>query len=190
VNIARLLAGTHDFVDALPAGARLLGTSSQRNVVPDRAVVEGEARFLSPTEGSRIIARLAALADRVSQSRGVTATLNIGTTIQPVDPRGAGAELVGRTVDLAAARGFELEVEEDRGGVSFPNFLVEPSRIPVVDGLGPVGGGMHTRDEFVDLSSLARRSVLLADLLASLSEPSVRPKTRTSGPPRGGSKPK
>lgn len=168
VNIARLVAGTHDFVDTLPSGARLLGTSSQRNVVPDRAVVEGETRFLSLAQGSRTVARLAELADRVSQRCGVTATLNIGTTIQPVDPRGAGAELVRRTVELAAARGLALEVEDDRGGVSFPNFLAAPSRIPVVDGLGPVGGGMHTREEFVDLGSLLRRSVIFADLLAFL----------------------
>ena len=193
VNMARLLAGTHDFVDALPAGARLLGTSSQRNVVPDRAIVEGETRFLSLAQGSRIVARLAQLADRLSQRRGVTATLNIGTTIQPVDPRGAGAELVQRTVELAAARGFELEIEDDRGGVSFPNFLAEPSRIPVVDGLGPVGGGMHTREEFVDLASLARRSLLLADLLSFLCDHLVptkkgphRARPRPGGRGKGG----
>ena len=54
-----------------------------------------------------------------------------------------------------------------RGGISFPNFLLDPGRIPVLDGLGPVGGGMHTREEFVDLRSLRRRIVLLADLLAA-----------------------
>jgi acetylornithine deacetylase/succinyl-diaminopimelate desuccinylase-like protein len=35
----------------------------------------------------------------------------------------------------------------------------------VLDGLGPVGGGMHTREEYVELRSLRRRIVLLADLL-------------------------
>ncbi len=191
VNIARLLAGTHDFVDRLPEGARLLGTSSQRNVVPDRAVVEGEARFLSPAEGSRITARLAELADRLSQRHGVTASLRVGTTVQPVDPGGAGAALVRRTVELAAARGFRLEVEEDRGGVSFPNFLADPSRIPVVDGLGPVGEGMHTRGEYVDLGSLERRSVLLADLLTELAgatparPPQAQPRRRPREVRRG-----
>jgi len=46
-------------------------------------------------------------------------------------------------------------------------FLADPGRLPVLDGLGPVGGGMHTRDEHVHLASLQRRIVLLADLLAS-----------------------
>jgi glutamate carboxypeptidase len=88
--------------------------------------------------------------------------------VPPVDPHGPGAALVQRTVELAAARGWRLEVEEDRGGISFPNYVPDPSRVPIVDGLGPVGDGMHTRQEYVSLLSLERRVVLLADLLASL----------------------
>jgi glutamate carboxypeptidase len=76
--------------------------------------------------------------------------------------------LCHRAVELAAARGFRLEVETDRGGISFPNYLADSSGVPVVDGLGPVGDGMHTRDEWLDLRSLDRRIVLLADLLATL----------------------
>ncbi|MBZ0089741.1 MAG: hypothetical protein K8H90_05110, partial [Thermoanaerobaculia bacterium] len=91
-----------------------------------------------------------------------------GMSVPPVDPRGPGAALVERAVALAAARGFRLEVETDRGGISFPNYLIDPARVPVVDGLGPVGDGMHTRAEWLDLASLERRAVLLADLLASL----------------------
>jgi len=85
-----------------------------------------------------------------------------------VDPHGPGAALARRVVELAAARGLRLEIEEDRGGVSFPNFLADPGRIPVVDGLGPVGDGMHTRDEWLNLESLERRIVLFADVLAAL----------------------
>jgi glutamate carboxypeptidase len=72
---------------------------------------------------------------------------------------------VDRAVALAAERGWRLEVERERGGISFPNFLPDPTRLPVLDGLGPVGGGMHTREEHVSLTSLARRIVLLADLM-------------------------
>ena len=37
-------------------------------------------------------------------------------------------------VEAAAADGWTLEVETDRGGVSFPNFLPDPSAVPVIDG--------------------------------------------------------
>ena len=39
-------------------------------------------------------------------------------------------------------------------------------RIPgTIDGLGPVGGGMHTREEYVDLESLERRIGLISEAL-------------------------
>lgn len=168
VNVGRLVAGTEDFVERLAEHHDLLGTSRQRNIVPDRAVAEGEVRFLSAGEGAAALAELAALAEVVSAEHEVTSTLTTGLSVPPVDPHGPGEALVQRAVELAAARGFRLEVEDDRGGVSFPNYLADTTRVAVVDGLGPVGGGMHTREEWVDLRSLDRRMVLLADLLATL----------------------
>ena len=171
VNVARLVAGTTDFVDGLAHGYHLLGTSNQINVVPDRAIVEGEVRFLAAREGRQAVARLETLTRKLAASSGVDMALRPGITVQPVDPRGTGQKLVARAVQFAAARGWRLEVEEDRGGVSFPNYLAEPTHAPILDGLGPIGNGMHTREESVDLRSLARRSVLLADLLTDLATP-------------------
>jgi glutamate carboxypeptidase len=168
VNVARLVAGSTDFVDELGKNLGLLGTSRQLNVVSDRAVAEGEVRTLTAAEGASSLAELEALAARIASEHDASLRFTSGVSVPPVDPHGPGAALARRVVELAAARGFRLEIEEDRGGISFPNFLADPGRIPVVDGLGPVGDGMHTRDEWLDLRSLERRVVLLADLLATL----------------------
>jgi glutamate carboxypeptidase len=168
VNVARIVGGSADFVDALGKNAGLLGTSRQLNVVSDRAAAEGEFRYLTAAEGASAEAELRALAAEVAAGHGVSMTFTAGAGIPPVDPRGPGAALARRVVELAAARGLRLEIEEDRGGVSFPNFLAEPGRVAVVDGLGPVGDGMHTRDEWLDLRSLERRVVFFADVLAAL----------------------
>lgn len=168
VNVARFVAGGAEFVDDLGRNHGMVGTSRQLNVVSDRAIVEGEIRFLTPAAGPRMLETLAALAEQVAREREVTAEFRVGMTVPPVDPNGPGAALVRRTVDLAARRGFHLEVESDRGGISFPNFIADPSFTPVVDGLGPTGDGMHVRGEYLNLDSLRRRIVLLADLLASL----------------------
>ncbi len=169
VNVARLVAGSADFVGQLRDRAELVGTTRQLNVVPDRAVVEGELRFLRLAEGNTVLAELRAIADRVAAEHDVTTSFTSGEAISPVDPHGPGRALVERAVALAAQRGWQLEVEEDRGGISFPNFLPCTVAVPVLDGLGPVGSGMHTREERVSLTSLSRRVVLLADLLAELS---------------------
>ena len=168
VNVARVIAGTADFVDNRQVGLELLGTSRQRNIVPERAVTEGEVRFLSPADRERMLGALAGLAAAVAAEHGVAAEFTAGMSVPPVDPHGPGAPLVERVVELGRRAGLALEVEADRGGISFPNYLADPSRIAVVDGLGPVGDGMHTRDEWLDLGSLDRRVVLLADLLETL----------------------
>jgi glutamate carboxypeptidase len=165
VNVGRLVAGDASFVDHLAAAHAWLGTERQLNVVPDAAIAEGEARFSTAASGEEIALRLAGLAAAIGAETGTTLAFRHGRMIPPVDPRGPQQAWCARAVALAAARGWRLEVEEERGGISFPNFLPEPGRLPVLDGLGPIGGGMHTRDEYVDLISLSRRIVLLADLL-------------------------
>ncbi len=168
VNVARMVAGDTDFVTGLATHFALLGTSRRRNVISERALAEGEVRFLSPADGDRILERLERLTETLAAHYDVRMTLVRGTSVPPVDPHGPGAPIVERVVGLAAARGWQLEVEEDRGGISFPNYVADPTKVPIVDGLGPVGDGMHTREEYLDLVSFERRIVLLADLLATL----------------------
>ncbi len=165
VNVGRLVAGDASFVGDLAAAHAWLGTERQLNVVPDAAIAEGEARFSTAASGEEIARRLAGLAAAIGAETGTDLAFRHGRMIPPVDPRGAQQAWCACAMALAAARGWRLEIEEERGGISFPNFLPDPGRLPVLDGLGPIGGGMHTRDEYVDLVSLSRRIVLLADLL-------------------------
>jgi len=168
VNIGRLVGGGADFVRDLARHHDLVGTSRQLNVISDYAIAEGEFRFLTSSDGEEMLATLRSLTEGIAARHEVTATFTPGMHVAPVDPNGPGAELVQRTVDLAAKRGLHLEIEEDRGGVSFPNFIADPAKTPVVDGLGPTGDGMHIRGEFLNLDSLRPRILLLADLLATL----------------------
>ena len=56
------------------------------------------------------------------------------------------------------------KTEGGTGGGSDANF-VAPLGIPVLDGLGVVGGGAHSPREFFELKSLAERSALLAAII-------------------------
>lgn len=168
VNVARVVAGSADFVGDLASNHSMVGTARHRNIVPDRAFAEGEMRYLTERDAQRTIEDLQQLATDVAKRHEVEVTFTPGLRVPPVDPNGPGAPLVRRVVDLAARRGFHLQVEEDRGGVSFPNFIADPANTPVIDGLGPTGDGMHVRGEHLSLDSLDRRIVLLADLLSEL----------------------
>ncbi len=166
VNAARIVAGDESFVGDLEAGATMIGTPRQLNVVPDRAIVEGEARFLRRAEGEALASDLTSLAETIAADHHLEMDFAPGPTVQPVDPHGPGRRASKAAVEIAERAGWRLEIEEDRGGISFSNFLPDPSAIPILDGLGPVGDGMHTREEFMELQSLDRRIALLADLLA------------------------
>jgi glutamate carboxypeptidase len=180
VNVARMVAGEQQLVTVLATEGNLpgskardasrFGTAHQLNVVPDRALVEGEARFLRLEEADGLAEGLAELAREVAARHDVACDFAHDAAVAPVDPDRLPRLPAERAVALAAAAGWELTLEDDRGGISFPNFLSEPGRIPVLDGLGPVGDGMHTRREHVDLVSLERRIRLLADLLQAEAE--------------------
>ena len=120
---------------------------------------------------SRVLAGLAA---EMAARREVGIDFTHDGAIPPVDPASLPPVQADRAVALAARAGWELLREADRGGISFPNFLPEPGRVAVLDGLGPVGGGMHTREEYVEVESLARRIRLLADLLDAEAAPTDR----------------
>ncbi|BCW94444.1 MAG: peptidase [Thermoanaerobaculum sp.] len=168
VNVSRMVVGDQAFVADLPHQAHILATSQRLNIVPDAATVVGEFRFPEEDEGEAMADALQALARSISRELGVTMELTLGQWVAPVEAR-AGMPLAERAKTLAHKLGLELEIETSRGGISLTNFLGRPE-LPVLDGLGPVGGGMHTREEFVELASLHARAKLLAMLLANLAD--------------------
>ena len=165
VNPGRFVAGESGFVESLHEHADLLFSPRQTNVVPDRARVEGEARFLTAAEGQEIEDRLAILASEIADQHQVTVGFQILERVPALPPLEGSRRWARLAIELAEKNGWHLESEEDRRGISFPNMLENPSSVPTLDGLGPVGGGMHTREEYIDLRSLERRISWLADLL-------------------------
>lgn len=169
LNIGRLVAGDATFVEHLDRHHDMAGTEKQINVVPDRAIADGEARYLAAETGAALIGELERLAATVAAEHGVEARFEPAPAIPPLEPTAARRSYGERAVRLAARRGWTLTLEDDRGGISFPNFLPGGSEVPVLDGLGPAGGGMHTRQEWLSVRSLERRIGLIADLLVDAS---------------------
>ncbi len=170
VNVGRIVGGDSEFVQDLGEEHHFVGTSQRLNVIPDRCIAEGEVRFLDTADRDRMLGQMREIAGQLATGWGVEMDLHEIEQLPPVDPRGSGGKLAQRLVDFAASDGWTLELEDDRGGVSFPNFLPDPSAVTVLDGLGPCGGGMHTREEYVDLMSLRRRIGLIAEAIRLVAE--------------------
>jgi glutamate carboxypeptidase len=170
VNVGRIIGGDSEFVQDLGEEHRFVGTSQRLNVVADRCLAEGEVRYLTLEDRDSALEEMRRYAAGFGNRWGVEMLFDVVEEILPVPPSGSGADLAARLVELAAADGWVLEIETDRGGVSFPNFLPDPSAVPVIDGLGPVGDGMHTRHEWVSLRSFGRRIRLIDALLGMVEE--------------------
>jgi glutamate carboxypeptidase len=169
VNVGRIVGGDSEFVQDLGEEHHFVGTNQRLNVVPDRCIAEGEIRFLDRSGRDRVLGAMGEIAQQLAAGWEVELELDVVEDLPPVGPAGPGANHAGRLVEVAAAAGWRLELESDRGGVSFTNFLPDPSNVMVLDGLGPGGSGMHTREESVDLDSLRRRIPLIAEAIRLVS---------------------
>ena len=80
----------------------------------------------------------------------------------------ATARLVELARGIARDLGFEVR-DQATGGASDANTTAGMG-VPTLDGLGPVGGGAHGPDEWLDLSSVVPRVAMLATLIARAGE--------------------
>jgi len=72
----------------------------------------------------------------------------------------ANRELFDTVKDVAKSLNLPLK-EEFRPGVSDANFIAHQN-IPVIDGLGPIGGRDHSEDEYMIKDSLVQKAALIA----------------------------
>jgi glutamate carboxypeptidase len=97
---------------------------------------------------------------------GATATLDVKLegAMPAMERTPAVAALETLTQQLAAGLGFTVK-GASTGGASDASFVAAEG-VPVLDGLGPIGGLDHSPDEYIELDSIAPRTALLALLVA------------------------
>lgn len=134
------------------------------NAVPDRARAWGNVRYPKPEIGEELGAMLDALATDPDEMPSIAIQRSFNRPAKPVTAP------VERLAGLA--RECALSLDQDlpfarTGGVCDGNIL-QQAGLPTIDTLGVRGGGLHTPDEWIDLSSLVERCQLLALLLSRI----------------------
>lgn len=153
-----------------PASGRILSVGPLRggaatNAVPDLAQAWGNVRFPTPPVGEDIGRMLDALATGEGTMPRVIVRRSFNRPAKPLIP--ATERLALRAREVAEALGQRLPFAKT-GGVCDGN-IMQDAGLPTIDTLGVRGGGLHTPDEWIDLSSLVERCQLLAILIARLS---------------------
>ena len=133
------------------------------NVVADRCELHVDIR--APTNETYDEA-LAAVreAATVQHVPDVRVEVTQGSAFPPMEKGEGTARLVAQAKSIASHLGFDVD-DTATGGASDANGVAAMG-IPTLDGLGPVGGGAHSPEEWLELSSVVLRTALLAALIA------------------------
>ncbi|TAM58076.1 M20 family peptidase [bacterium] len=153
VELADPSQGTTVNVGVIAGGTR-------SNVVAASAHAEVDIRIRTAAEADRVSAGIRAL--RPSRA-GLRLHVAGGLTRPPLERTTGVARLYEQARSLASEIDLDLR-EAAAGGASDGNFCAAVG-IPVLDGLGAVGGGAHAPDEHVIVDEMPRRAALLAALL-------------------------
>ena len=140
----------------------VVGGGSRPNVVAGAAFAEVDVRVTTHAEYDRVHHDF----DRLAVWEGATLAVSRLHARPPMERTPAIAAAATEAKRIAAELGLEL-TEGSAGGASDGNFLAELG-LPVLDGLGPEGGGAHALDEHVSLASLEERVALIGLLIALL----------------------
>lgn len=133
------------------------------NIVSPHARAEVEIRVELMEEAERLSRLIMGLSPKLEKTK-ISVT---GGMVRPPMESTHNRQLFQDAVRIAGKLGFDLQ-ECSTGGASDGNFTAALG-IPTLDGLGAVGSGAHTEDEYVELDHIVPRTALLAELLMKYS---------------------
>jgi glutamate carboxypeptidase len=137
------------------------GTRS--NVVPAEASAEIDVRITSMKEAERVATAIKGLSPVLPGSRlEIRGLVNRPPMVRTQET----ARLFELARNVGAKMGIDLK-EGSTGGASDGNFTAALG-IPTLDGLGAIGDGAHSVDEYVEIDSLPQRAALIAGLIEEL----------------------
>lgn len=157
------LHSLNGLVPGITVSAGLIRGGTAVNVVPDQASAVVDVRVVDADQVAYLDRAIRALIDESPWVAGTQATVRGGITMPPM-PCGPGTRaLVDIAKSVARRLGFDIH-DTFTGGSSDGNFAAAAG-IPVLDGLGPIGGLDHSPAEYLEIDSIVPRTALLAGLM-------------------------
>jgi glutamate carboxypeptidase len=138
----------------------LIHGGTRSNVVPAQAEIEIDVRVKTAQEGHRITNRIYGLKPFDRRAR---LEVSGGINRPPLERTPEIAALFRRARTIGRELGFHL-MEGSTGGGSDGNFTAALG-VPTLDGLGVIGDGAHSEEEYIALDRLPERVALLTRLL-------------------------
>jgi glutamate carboxypeptidase len=143
----------------------VIAGGTRSNVVPDLARAEVDVRFSTIEAGQALDLAIRRVGTQ-PKVPGTRVEVSGGIEKGPMEKTAASGYLVELAQGVAGQLGVAFH-DVQTGGNSDGNHMAEAG-IPVLDGLGPIGGDDHSPNEFLDADSIVPRTALLAGLIAAI----------------------
>ncbi|QRF56202.1 M20/M25/M40 family metallo-hydrolase [Variovorax paradoxus] len=160
------LSKTADAAKKTTVNFTVLTANGPTNVIPATASARGDVRAATPEELDRVEKDL----QRISQNKLIPDTevkVRLIRGLPPMPRSPASDKLVATAEGIYAEIGKKLTIESSGGAADAS--LVAGVGVPVLDGFGIVGGGIHTPEEYAEVESIVPRLYLLSRMLMALS---------------------
>ncbi len=135
------------------------------NVVAAETIIQVDLRSVQRSTLEAAEAAIRAIAE-TSTVPDTTCEVAVMGRFWPMEKLERSGRLVDHAVAVAAALDFPLH-DAATGGASDANTIAGLG-VPVIDGLGPIGGSDHSPAEYLEVDSIVPRTVLLAGLILAL----------------------
>ncbi|ELU03035.1 hypothetical protein CAPTEDRAFT_208515 [Capitella teleta] len=140
---------------------------SAGNVVPDYASTVLDIRFWDNDDYARLEQKIQQMLENPSL-QGIETELTREAHKPAFTPNEGSEKLMALIEKTGQDMGLDITWQAVGGG-SDAN-LTGSLGVPTIDGLGPIGGAMHSRNEFLVLDSIEPRLTLLRNVLINLAE--------------------
>ncbi|OYY91063.1 MAG: hypothetical protein B7Y45_05080 [Sphingomonas sp. 28-66-16] len=151
--------------DGLTANVTLMSAGSRYNIIPEDASATINVRIREKRQGEETDAFLQKNA-QTTVIPDTKVTVSHEASFPPLPTNPATETLADRATRIYAAAGLTLG-RGGNGGAS-ESALAHEAGVAALDGLGPVGGGFHSEQEYLELNSLTPRLYLLTSLIIEL----------------------
>lgn len=158
-GLVERLQALNDLEKGMTVNVGVIEGGTRPNVIPAECRFTIDFRAETCEDLDRLVTAIEAMRPDVA---GTTIELDGGIERAPLERTPRNRRLWEAVRRSGSALGLDLD-EVFVGGGSDGN--ITSVYTPTVDGLGPVGGGAHARDEHVELDSLPERAALLALVL-------------------------
>jgi len=173
LELAHQIITLHALNERIPQATVTVGVvagGTASNTVAAEASAQIDIRAVDHTSLTAMIAALHECATQTIVPE-TTVTLVGGIVRPPMEKTVATEQLAKWYQEVAQQIGISLQ-DVRTGGVSDAN-ITSTIEAPTLDGLGPVGGLDHSPDEYILISSIVPRMILLAELIRVICTHSV-----------------